>query len=206
MKNRVLIWAAALGLLAISIPLFAHHGTGISYDMNKVTVVKGVITQFNWVNPHSQLFFDVKDDKGNVVNWAAEMRAPGNLIANGYKRKEGNTFIVQSNGYDERTWLDSLGYPHSEDMTLEERWTHPDAETLEVTMTLTDAKAYTKPWVGGKQTFKLQLPKNVTVLEEVYCVPSEEESFNTLVRNPAGLGKNEAPADTRRQIQSPTRK
>jgi len=111
MKNRVLIWAAALGLLAISIPLFAHHGTGISYDMNKVTVVKGVITQFNWVNPHSQLFFDVKDDKGNVVNWAAEMRAPGNLIANGYKRKEGNTFIVQSNGYDERTWLDSLGYP-----------------------------------------------------------------------------------------------
>jgi len=43
----------------------------------------------------------------------------------------------------------------------------------------------------------LQLPKNVTVIEEVYCVPSEEESFNTLVRNPAGAGKNAAPVDIR---------
>ena len=73
-------------------------------------------------------------------------------------------------------------------------------------MTLTDTKAYTKLWAGGKLTFKLQLPKNVAVLEEAYCVPSEEESFNALVRNPAGAGKNEAPADTRRQIPASGRK
>ena len=85
-------------------------------------------------------------------------------------------------------------------MTLEERWIHPDAETLTVTMTLKDPKYYQQPWVGAVQTFKLQLPKNVTILEEAYCVPSEEESFNANTRNVAGTGKKDAPADLRNQI------
>ena len=113
---------------------------------------------------------------------------------------EGDTLVINSNGYDERTWLDSLGNPHSDEMTIEERWSHPDAETLTVTMTLKDSKYYQQPWVGGVQTFKLQLPKNVTILEEAYCVPSEEESFNANTRNVAGTGKKDAPADLRNQI------
>ena len=99
---------------------------------------------------------------------------------------EGDTLVVDSKSYDERTWLDGDGHPHSEDMHLQERYSHPDAMTLEITMTLDDPKAYTKPWVGVKQTFKLLLPKDRTELYEWYCVPSEEESFNEGVRNPAG--------------------
>lgn len=88
MKNRVLVVLAVIvGLLMISIPVFAHHGTGISYDDSRVVVVKGVVTKFAWLNPHSQLYFDATDEKGNVVHWAAEMRAPGNLIGNGYTRR-----------------------------------------------------------------------------------------------------------------------
>jgi Family of unknown function (DUF6152) len=68
--------------------LFAHHGTGSSYDMNKVVVLKGVITQFAFANPHSQLYFDVTDDQGNVQHWSAEMRNPRNLEAEGHTRKE----------------------------------------------------------------------------------------------------------------------
>jgi hypothetical protein len=75
-----------LGLLIVSIPLMAHHGTGVSYDMKKVVAMKGVVTRFAFANPHSQLYFDVTDDKGNVTHWAAEMRAPGNLLAEGYTR------------------------------------------------------------------------------------------------------------------------
>jgi hypothetical protein len=101
---------------------------------------------------------------------------------------EGDTLVVDSTGYDERTWLDNLGYPHSEGMHLQERFHHPDAMTLEITMTLDDPKAYTKPWAGGKEMYHLQLPKGLTVLEEAYCVPSEEESFNQGVRDPAGKG------------------
>ena len=86
--NRVLVvFAVTIGLLAVSIPVLAHHGTGISYDMKKVYTVKGVITKFEWLNPHSQLYFDVKNAKGDIEHWAAEMRAPGNLIANAYTRK-----------------------------------------------------------------------------------------------------------------------
>ena len=76
-----------MGFLILSAPLMAHHGTGVSYDMKKVIVLKGVVTRFAFANPHSQLYFDVTDDKGNVTHWAAEMRAPGNLLAEGYTRR-----------------------------------------------------------------------------------------------------------------------
>ena len=88
MKARLaVILAVACGLL-VGTQLFAHHGTGISYDMHKTVTVKGVITKFAFQNPHSQLYFDVKDDQGAITHWAAEMRAPGNLEANGYTRKQ----------------------------------------------------------------------------------------------------------------------
>jgi hypothetical protein len=86
-KTRLGYVAALIALLGASIPLMAHHGTGVSYDMKKATTVKGVVTRFAFANPHSQLYFDVTDDQGNVTHWAAEMRAPGNLIAEGYTRK-----------------------------------------------------------------------------------------------------------------------
>lgn len=100
---------------------------------------------------------------------------------------EGSTLVVDSAGYNDKTWLDRFGDPHSEDMTMEERYAHPDAMTLELTTTLNDPKVYTKPWVSAKpEPYKLQLPKGVTELEEVYCVPSEENAFNESVRNAAG--------------------
>jgi hypothetical protein len=96
---------------------------------------------------------------------------------------EGDTFVVDSAGFDERTWLDHFGNPHSEEMRLQERYRRIDRETLELTMTLTDPKTYTKPWVSDKLMFRLQ-PKDK--IREEFCVPSEEASFNQGVRNPAG--------------------
>jgi hypothetical protein len=101
-------------------------------------------------------------------------------------RWEGDSLIIDSFGYDERSWLDGNGWPHSEEMKLHEVVRHPDATTLEITMTLTDPKAYTKPWVGNKQTYHLVLPREQTVMYEYYCAPSEEQTFNEGVRNPAG--------------------
>jgi hypothetical protein len=88
MKTKLVIALGVVSFLVISLSVFAHHGTQVSYDMNKAIDVKGVVTKFAWLNPHSQLYFDVKGKDGNVVTWAAEMRAPGNLIAEGYTRKE----------------------------------------------------------------------------------------------------------------------
>ena len=69
-------------------------------------------------------------------------------------------------------------------MHIVERYTHPDAVTLNVSMTLTDPKIYTGAW-SGQKALKMELPKGLTVLNENYCVPSEEESFNQRVRDPA---------------------
>jgi hypothetical protein len=97
---------------------------------------------------------------------------------------EGDTLVVKSIGFDDRTWLDHFGNPHSDEMKLEERYRRVDKGTLEVTMTIDDPKTYTKPWVSSKMTLKLQ-PPDFKIREE-FCVPSEEEDFNKGVRDPAG--------------------
>ena len=75
-------------------------------------------------------------------------------------------------------------------MNLNEVYRHPDAMTVEITMTLDDPKTYTKPWVGGKQTFKLELPKGLTVRYESFCGPSEIESYNQGIGDPTVRDSN----------------
>ena len=94
---------------------------------------------------------------------------------------EGDTFVVKSLGFDERAWLDHFGDPVSDDMVLEERYKRVDRDTLEVNMTITAPKAYTEPWISEKKTLRL-VPKGE--LQELFCVPSEEQRFNSLVRDP----------------------
>ena len=79
----------AVGLPMICTPIFAHHGTAASFDNTHRLTVKGTVTEFVWSNPHSQLYFDVKNDKGEVVNWGIELLSPGNLIKIGWTK---NTF------------------------------------------------------------------------------------------------------------------
>ena len=69
-------------------------------------------------------------------------------------------------------------------MRLEERYQRVSADTIEVTMTLTDQKAYTKPWVSEKITLTRAEP-NIRMREDV-CVPSVEQRYKELIRNPAG--------------------
>ena len=62
------------------------------------------------------------------------------------------TFVTNTVGMDERTWLDALGHPHSVDLKVEERYRRVDHDNLEVTVTIDDPKAYvkpftTKPWI-----------------------------------------------------------
>jgi hypothetical protein len=54
----------------------AHHGSRISYDLSKTVRLKGIVKVFSYENPHIYITFDVKDDKGNVTEWAAETDPP----------------------------------------------------------------------------------------------------------------------------------
>ena len=98
--------------------------------------------------------------------------------------------VVESTGYDERAALDRNGHPHSEDMKLREVYRHPDAMTLEITMTVDDPKAYTKTWMGATQKLTLELPKGLTVRYESLCVPSEIGNYNQGIGDPAVLDSN----------------
>ncbi len=77
MKTTLLV------LLLSAPPLAAHHGTNISYDHSKPTTMEGVVTEFVWQNPHSQVYFDVKAPDGTIVKWAGELSSPGNLAKDG---------------------------------------------------------------------------------------------------------------------------
>ena len=119
---------------------------------------------------------------------------------NGYSvgHWDGNTFVVDSIGFDARTWLDKFGYPHTENMKLQERYRRLDHDTLELTMTLTDPEYYSRPWESDRKLFKLngspikEFPVGEPFVknwdQQVYCAPSEEFKFNEKVRD-NGAGK-----------------
>jgi hypothetical protein len=97
MKNAVLITALAAGVLFAALPASAHHSFAAEYDGNKPVTLKGKITKFDWVNPHSWVHMDVTDDKGNVANWACETAPPNGLYRQGWRRdslKEGDEVVI----------------------------------------------------------------------------------------------------------------
>jgi hypothetical protein len=66
--------------------LFAHHGNS-AYDETARVRIKGTVTEFIWTNPHSQIYLDVKDSSGNVINWGVETNSPGILTRAGWTRR-----------------------------------------------------------------------------------------------------------------------
>ena len=89
MRNKLAaISLVVVGLLAVSVPLFAHHG-GASYDTSKTVTVKGTVTDYIWANPHVFVKLDVKDDSGNTVHWIIEGQNPVSMTQIGWSK---NTF------------------------------------------------------------------------------------------------------------------
>jgi Family of unknown function (DUF6152) len=81
------------GLLVICGPLWAHHGNS-AYDEAHWITISGTVTEFVWANPHCQIFLDVKDDKGAVVNWAIESQSPGILRRTRTSVKAGDQITI----------------------------------------------------------------------------------------------------------------
>src|SRR6267378_1779330 len=69
-----------VGLLAVCVPLFAHHGNA-SYDTAKNVTVKGTVTEYVWANPHVFVKIDGKDEGGNTVHWIIESQNPVSMKA-----------------------------------------------------------------------------------------------------------------------------
>jgi hypothetical protein len=71
MRTRLSIFLAlALGLATLSAPVHAHHGSSV-YD-TKLTTYKGTVTDFQFMNPHSEVWFDVSGPDGKIEKWTGE--------------------------------------------------------------------------------------------------------------------------------------
>jgi hypothetical protein len=80
------VFALAVGVLVVCVPLFAHHGNA-AFDVGKKVTLKGTVTEWVWANPHCWLKFDVKDDKGTVVHWVAETNNLADMIERGWSMR-----------------------------------------------------------------------------------------------------------------------
>lgn len=87
-----LVLAAATGSGAL-----AHHSTA-AYDTKTITLKNAIVKRFVWANPHSVIWFDVKDGRGRVTTWGAESGSPSALSRVGWTRtslKPGDAIAVE---------------------------------------------------------------------------------------------------------------
>jgi hypothetical protein len=78
---------ATLCVLILAWPGAAHHSHG-NYDVTKWIPVQGTVKEVHWMNPHSWIYFEVKEESGKTVQWAAEAADPTALQRNGIKRED----------------------------------------------------------------------------------------------------------------------
>jgi hypothetical protein len=86
-------------LLIIGAQVSAHHGSS-NYDMSKPTSVKGTIAKFEFINPHSAIHLEAKNDNGDAEEWIIECDSPNNLGRAGWTRdslKPGDQVTIVGN-------------------------------------------------------------------------------------------------------------
>ena len=124
MRAKILVVIfSVISVLIVSGPTSAHHGTA-AYETQNIVTVKGTMTDFRFINPHVQLFFDVKNDKGEVEKWQAELTAPNKLSRAGWDKhtlKPGDS--ITASGYVSKNdvhtmWINKLIGPDGEALHL----------------------------------------------------------------------------------------
>jgi hypothetical protein len=117
MRMRITGIVLSAAFLFSAMPVSAHHSFGAEYDAKKPITLTGVITKVELTNPHSHFYLDVKDDKGNVVNWKFEGYNPAVLYRIGWTKesmlKPGDRITVF--GWQAR---DGGNWAHSREITL----------------------------------------------------------------------------------------
>ena len=90
--------------------------------------------------------------------------------------EDDTTFVVNTVGTDERSWLDNSGNPHSDQLKVEERYHRVNHDLMELTVTLDDPKAYTQPWTPRNKMPLALAPPDFDMLEMI-CSPTEVMEF-----------------------------
>lgn len=82
MGSRVRVSLALLGVMLSAPALWAHHGLA-AFDTTRTIKLEGIVTDYQWINPHAFIFADIKDANGKVANWRLELGSLGMLTRYG---------------------------------------------------------------------------------------------------------------------------
>jgi hypothetical protein len=99
------------------------------------------------------------------------------------------TFVAETVGLDERTWIDNVGRPHSDELKVTETWHRVNHDIMEFTMTIEDPKMYTKPW-NPLTKFRMRLQPEWFDIREMICSASEAQEYNKTIAEQAVAEKN----------------
>jgi hypothetical protein len=124
----------------LCLPLGPGYATGADStgaEMIKIVQTPSLIVILNPDLTYRQIFLDGRQlEKSPNPDWM------------GYSvgRWDGNTLVVESNGFNDKTWLDHDGHPHTEALRMTERYTRRNLGNLDVEITLSDPAVYARPW------------------------------------------------------------
>ena len=84
-KPWIILATMAVGLLVIAGSVSAHHA-GANYDRTHVITLSGTVTEYHFINPHVQIYFEVKDAQGSIAKWVAVADPPQRLYKRGWTK------------------------------------------------------------------------------------------------------------------------
>jgi hypothetical protein len=86
MKRVVGLLLQFVFLLGLSLPAAAHHSFAAEFDDKKPVKLDGTVVRFDFINPHSWIYLDVKNPDGTVVRWAVETGSTNALFRRGWRK------------------------------------------------------------------------------------------------------------------------
>jgi hypothetical protein len=143
-------------------------GPEVSFGMYKILETPGVIGFFSETGEFRQILTD-----GRPLPTDPQPTWQGYSVGNW----EGDTLVVESAGFNDQTWLDFEGHPHSLELRVTERYRRKDFGHMELKMTFDDPKAYARPWTIS---FKAELAPDTELLEYV-CNENERDVQHIVV-------------------------